>query len=103
MKDFESNFIFTNLGKASISHLDGYANRACMDIPVDVFFPITQVGGLRKKAVAVAAAICESCVVKDECLQMALINKEGDGVFGGIDFYTLNTRSRNAISYRNKQ
>ena len=87
--------------KATIVELPNYEERSCKDVDVNVFFPneITSAG--RRKALMEAAAICASCVVREECLEAAIANDEKDGFFGGVDFYkSLRTRAR--INSRNK-
>jgi WhiB family transcriptional regulator, redox-sensing transcriptional regulator len=56
---------------------------ACKDISRDVFFPT--VGGLaiRDAVPKRAKDLCDSCTVKDECLNFALRNRSLDGIWGG--------------------
>jgi WhiB family redox-sensing transcriptional regulator len=52
--------------------------RACADMPVDVFFP----GRGQNGAVAAAKAICNGCPVKAECLTDALSDPMISGIWG---------------------
>jgi WhiB family redox-sensing transcriptional regulator len=49
----------------------------CKDMDPGVFFPSDGVG------VRVAQEICATCPVKDPCLHYALVNRVGEGVWGG--------------------
>jgi len=55
------------------------ANAACKDIDTNVFF----IGP--GKSPDAALAVCNRCEVKDECLQYALDNEEGFGIWGGLN------------------
>lgn len=52
---------------------------ACRDLDTAVFFPDTD------EAVAVAKAVCATCPVREACLQFALVTRQDDGVWGGLD------------------
>lgn len=52
---------------------------ACRDLDTAVFFPETEGG------VATAKAVCATCPVRDACLDFALITRQDDGVWGGLD------------------
>ena len=52
--------------------------RACVGVPVEVFFPTYEGSTLQAKR------ICAGCPVVAECLQYALDNDELDGVWGGL-------------------
>lgn len=52
---------------------------ACRDLDTAIFFPETD------EAVAVAKAICAGCPVREACLDFALITRQDDGVWGGMD------------------
>lgn len=49
----------------------------CVDFPPGTFFPADGAG------VEVAKKICAACVVKEDCLEYAISNKENHGVWGG--------------------
>lgn len=56
---------------------------ACRDEDPELFFPVSEVGpGARQ--VEQAKAVCARCPVQRECLEFALDNGLGDGVFGGL-------------------
>ena len=73
---------------ADIANLLVFARRpewftyaACAGLPLDLFFPERGASGwhtLRTKAV------CATCPVTAECLQMALDNNERHGIWGGM-------------------
>ena len=52
---------------------------ACRDLDTAIFFPETE------DAAAVAKAICAACPVREACLEFALITRQDDGVWGGLD------------------
>ena len=53
---------------------------ACAEVDGDIFFP-EDVGGVSTRSVV---KICESCPVKDECLELALRNQHEYGIWGGL-------------------
>jgi WhiB family transcriptional regulator, redox-sensing transcriptional regulator len=52
---------------------------ACRDLDTAIFFPETD------EAAAAAKAVCATCPVREACLQFALITRQDDGVWGGLD------------------
>ena len=69
----------------------------CKDEPKDIFFPTSVFEGTKKRnplykvQVLAAKQICDECVVRDECLEYALVNRIEHGIFGG---YTEKERVR---------
>ncbi len=53
-----------------------YAN--CLGVDPDLFFPE------RGASTREAKAVCEGCVVREECLEYALSNGEKFGIWGGM-------------------
>lgn len=51
---------------------------ACREVEVEVFFAIDEAS--QREAVA----ICETCPVRSECLEHAVVNREQYGVWGGL-------------------
>ena len=51
---------------------------ACRGLDTDVFFPVTD------EEAEEAKAICETCPVREECLEFALATRQEDGVWGGL-------------------
>ena len=49
----------------------------CLGLDHDLFFP------KRGESTRISKGICESCVVKDECLEDAIVRKEIAGIRGG--------------------
>jgi len=54
----------------------------CQDTDPAVFFPIGTTGAALDK-IAAAKAVCDSCSVKDLCLEFALKTNQDSGVWGG--------------------
>jgi WhiB family transcriptional regulator, redox-sensing transcriptional regulator len=52
---------------------------ACRDLDTAVFFPETEEGA------AAAKAVCATCPVRESCLEFALVTRQEDGVWGGLD------------------
>ncbi len=75
-------------------------NPNCTEGDAVVFFPET--GGMRSLAYSLAKEICGRCVVKDDCLKLAIIAEEIDGIWGGLTpneraKLVKNTRSSNKL------
>jgi WhiB family redox-sensing transcriptional regulator len=51
---------------------------ACQGLDPDVFYPSSEEDSEEAKA------ICASCPVRQPCLEHALMNRERDGVWGGL-------------------
>ncbi|MDA8312001.1 MAG: WhiB family transcriptional regulator [Actinomycetota bacterium] len=51
---------------------------ACRGIDVEIFFPETE-----DADVEAAKAVCETCPVREACLEHALAHREREGVWGG--------------------
>ncbi len=58
---------------------DWRRDAACRDLDTAVFFPDTD------EEVAAAKAVCVACPVREACLEFALITRQDDGVWGGLD------------------
>jgi WhiB family redox-sensing transcriptional regulator len=69
------------------------AAAACLNTPVDVFYPASTDGA----AAAPAKRVCWDCPVRHECLAYALDRPEHHGIFGGL---TINERRRVAQALR---
>lgn len=54
-----------------------WPDRACRDLDTAIFYPSDGVGVDR------AIAICERCPRRQDCLEVALADREDDGVWGG--------------------
>jgi WhiB family redox-sensing transcriptional regulator len=52
---------------------------ACRDLDTGVFF------GETEDDVATAKAVCATCPVREACLEFALVTRQDDGVWGGLD------------------
>ena len=55
------------------------SHAACRDVDTAVFFPENE------SQVVAAKAICAACPVREACLDFALITRQDDGVWGGLD------------------
>jgi WhiB family redox-sensing transcriptional regulator len=53
---------------------------ACEGLDPDIFYPASE----DDAASAPAKSICETCPVKEPCLEHALNNREREGVWGGM-------------------
>jgi WhiB family redox-sensing transcriptional regulator len=53
---------------------------ACRDAPTDLFFPAADDQG----SVARAREFCRGCPVREECLAYAIINRQNEGIWGGL-------------------
>jgi len=58
---------------------DWRLDAACRHLDTATFFPATD------DEVATAKAICAGCPVRDACLEFALVTRQDDGVWGGLD------------------
>jgi WhiB family redox-sensing transcriptional regulator len=54
---------------------------ACADLDPDRWFPAPHTP---RREVAAVVAVCARCLVRDECLRMALDNDERYGIWGGV-------------------
>lgn len=54
---------------------------ACAGSDLELFFPSDD----DADAIARAKDVCESCPVREDCLQFALSTNQTDGVWGGLD------------------
>ena len=50
---------------------------ACQGLDPSIFFPVSD------EESDEARAVCEACIVRDDCLEFALENREHEGVWGG--------------------
>lgn len=50
---------------------------ACQGLDPAVFFPVTE------EEAEDAISVCQSCAVREECLEFALTNREHQGIWGG--------------------
>lgn len=57
---------------------------ACADVETGVFFPVGTTG-TAVAAIEVARAICETCLVRSDCLRFAVASNQQHGVWGGLD------------------
>ncbi len=57
---------------------DWRADAACREIDIEVFFAVDE--DSQREAIAV----CETCPVRRECLEHAILNREQYGVWGGL-------------------
>lgn len=72
---------------------------ACGDSDTALFFPTEN----DEPAIAAAKAVCATCPVRDKCLEFALVTRQDDGVWGGLDENERRSvRRRNMESYRRR-
>ena len=65
------------LAQERVMNTDWMRLGRCKDMDPAVFFPSDGVG------VQAAQRVCAECVVRSPCLEYALVNKIGEGVWGG--------------------
>lgn len=58
---------------------DWRLDAACRDLDTAIFFPDTD------DEADLAKAVCASCPVREACLNFALVTRQDDGVWGGLD------------------
>jgi WhiB family transcriptional regulator, redox-sensing transcriptional regulator len=58
---------------------------ACTSSDPAVFFPVGSDPAAAAAAAAAAKAVCDSCRVRQECLDYALEAREESGIWGGLD------------------
>ena len=75
--------------------VDWQTNARCTEVDPEIFFP--ERGGSSKSA----RAVCDKCLVKDDCLEYALKNKEQFGIWGGTSERERRTRIARANCSRN--
>lgn len=58
--------------------LEEFTDALCAQVDPEVFFPQTGQSNIPAKR------ICAQCPIRERCLEVALINKESIGIFGGL-------------------
>lgn len=59
---------------------------ACREVGPDIFFGSRLERKFeREKREAIARTFCGSCAVRQQCLDFAIVNKEENGVWGGLN------------------
>lgn len=66
----------------TMAQMDWRDRAACLDEDPELFFPISEVGPGAEQ-VRRAKSVCARCPVRAECLNYAVDNGLGFGVFGG--------------------
>jgi WhiB family redox-sensing transcriptional regulator len=72
----------TSSRSLDIASDDWRANSACRDTDPALFFPVGTTGPALEQ-IASAKAVCETCEVKDPCLEFAVSTNQDSGVWGG--------------------
>lgn len=72
---------------------------ACRGLDPDIFFPTDG----DWDAILSAKAICESCSVRDECLELALTANIREGIWGGLDEAERRARRRSVLRRRHRE
>lgn len=60
--------------------MDWMDDANCLTASPDVFFPVKGDAATAKAALTV----CGACVVRESCLEYALVNRYDEGIFGGL-------------------
>ena len=55
---------------------------ACRNTAPDLFFPVGSTGEAEEESRA-AIALCQSCPVREQCLEFAMATNQRDGIWGG--------------------
>jgi WhiB family redox-sensing transcriptional regulator len=63
-----------------VSDLGWMDDASCLEVAPDLFFPDHRETTKAREAIK----ICDSCLVKNECLDYALSNRFDEGIFGGL-------------------
>jgi WhiB family redox-sensing transcriptional regulator len=50
----------------------------CIGLPFSIFYPETNCGYVE------AQLICAECLIRDACLEWALVHREDHGIWGGV-------------------
>lgn len=58
---------------------DWRLDAACRDLDTGIFFPESD------QDTGLAKSVCASCPVRESCLEFALVTRQDDGVWGGLD------------------
>tara|TARA_R110000744_G_scaffold42497_1_gene95907 strand:- start:543 stop:773 length:231 start_codon:yes stop_codon:yes gene_type:complete len=51
---------------------------ACVGMPFSMFYPETNVGYVE------AQAVCDGCLIREACLEWAIVHREEFGIWGGV-------------------
>lgn len=63
---------------------DWYLDAQCFGTDTGVFFPDGRGESVQKARMeSLAKSICDVCIVREACLQHAILNNEPEGVWGG--------------------
>lgn len=62
------------MSDTSLQRQEWRARAACLGVDTEIFF---------HDSTYAAKAVCRTCVVREECLEYALVNREKFGVWGG--------------------
>ncbi|HET9893824.1 MAG TPA: WhiB family transcriptional regulator [Streptosporangiaceae bacterium] len=63
--------------------LDWQNAAACKAADPELFFPVSE-KGKAERDVARARAVCDSCLVRKQCLDYAMATAEANGIWGGL-------------------
>jgi WhiB family redox-sensing transcriptional regulator len=58
---------------------DWRLDAACRDLDTAIFFPESD------DQAVLAKSVCDSCPVREACLEFAIVTRQDDGVWGGLD------------------
>ena len=84
--------------QVNIDRPEWMLNAACVDMPLDVFFPGP--GRLGAADTRKAVAICRKCPVREQCLAYALTYPDMAGVWGGTSHRERNRIHKSATQSR---
>lgn len=75
--------VMSSRSRQSAGERDWSQFASCLDEDPDLFFPVGE-RGQSLLQLEEARAVCESCAVKSECLQLAMDLESDHGVWGGL-------------------
>lgn len=79
--------------------MDWRSRAACLSVDPELFFPIGNTGPAVTQ-VAEAKRVCNSCTVREVCLQWAMENHQDSGVWGGLSEEERRSMKRRAARAR---
>ena len=79
--------------------MDWRSRAACLSVDPEIFFPIGNTGPAVVQ-VTEAKRVCNSCTVRETCLQWAIENHQDSGVWGGLSEEERRSLKRRAARAR---
>lgn len=77
------------------------AESACRDTSPDLFFPVGTTGPALEQ-IAAAKQVCETCEVREPCLEYAINTNQDSGIWGGTSEEERRIMRRRAAAQRRR-